>query len=152
MKNKILALLGGAFLLTACETGSGDGQQDVTLSAAPGTAADFKATIRDRVFFDFNQTNISADAKKVLEAQAGWFKTFSATQATIAGNCDARGTREFNLALGERRAAAAKAELVKLGVSADRLKTVSYGKDRLQVPGDTPTAHAQNRNATTSIN
>ncbi|MDP3372066.1 MAG: OmpA family protein [Candidatus Paracaedibacteraceae bacterium] len=149
MKNKIIALACASVFMVACDNGSDS--QDVTMHSAPGTAGDFKANIRDRVGFHFNQSNVSADAKKVLEKQADWLKSYSATKATVEGHCDARGTREYNLALGNKRAEAAKSELVKLGVAADRLKTISYGKDRLQVPGDTASAHAQNRVAVTVV-
>lgn len=149
MKNKIIALIGATLLTVACDTGSDS--QDVTMHSAPGTAGDFKANIKDRVFFKFNQSDVSADSKKVLEKQADWLKSYAATKATVEGHCDQRGTREYNLALGNKRAEAAKSSLVKMGVSADRLKTISYGKDRLQVPGDTEMAHAQNRVAITSV-
>jgi peptidoglycan-associated lipoprotein len=149
MKNKIIALVGAALLTVACDNGSDS--QDVTLHAAPGTAGDFKANIRDRVFFKFNHSAVDGEAKKVLGKQADWLKSYASTHATVEGHCDQRGTREYNLALGNKRAEAAKNELVKLGVTADRLKTISYGKDRLQVPGDTEIAHAQNRVAVTVV-
>jgi peptidoglycan-associated lipoprotein len=148
MKNKIIALLGATLLTVAC--GDTD-SQDVTMHAAAGTAGDFKANIKDRVFFKFNQYDVDAGSKKVLEKQADWLKTYHATKATVEGHTDARGTREYNLALGNKRAESAKKELVKLGVTADRLKTVSYGKERPQVPGDTELAYAENRTAITVV-
>ena len=150
MKNKIIALLGAALLVSACSD-SGSDNMDVTVHAAPGSAADFKANRRDRVFFDFNQATLSADAKKISAEQATWLKTYPATKATIEGHCDVRGTADFNRALGAKRAAAAKQQLVKDGVAADRLKTISYGKDRPLVPGTTDVAHAQNRVAVTVV-
>jgi len=150
MKNKIIALAIAGLATVACDNNDTDGQ-DVTMHAAAGTAGDFKANIKDRVFFDFNHSGIDAGSKKTLEKQADWLKTYQATHATVEGHCDARGTREFNLALGNKRAEAAKKALVGLGVTADRLKTISYGKDRPQVPGDTDMAHAQNRVAVTVV-
>ncbi len=149
MKNKIIALAGAALLMTACDDAVEN--QDVTLHAVAGTASDFKANIKDRVFFAFNRSEVDADGKKVLEKQADWLKTYQATHATVEGHADARGTREYNLALGNKRAESSKKVLVKLGVTADRLKTVSFGKDRPQVPGDTELAHAQNRVAITVV-
>jgi peptidoglycan-associated lipoprotein len=147
MKNKIIALLGATLMTVACDTDS----QDVTMHAAAGTAGDFKANIKDRVFFNFNQHDVDAKSKKVLEKQADWLKTYQATKAVVEGHADARGTREYNLALGNKRAESAKKELVKLGVTADRLKTISYGKERPQVPGETELAYAQNRTAITVV-
>ncbi len=152
MKKTLLPLLATTLLIAACET-SGDSQNVTVGSAAtPGTAADFKANIKDRVFFAYDKATVSEDAKKVLEAQAAWLKTYSTTSATIEGKTDARGTAHYNMALGARRADAAKKTLASLGVDASRLKTISYGKEKLEVAGDTEEAHAQNRVAITVIN
>lgn len=150
MKNKIIALSALAVMLTACSEHDG-GSAEVNVSAAPGTAADFKANHRDRVFFKYNESSLSKDAKKVLADQATWLKTYSGTKVTVEGKCDIRGTAEYNRALGEKRANAASHMLTKHGVAADRVKTVSYGKDRPEVPGDTAEAHAQNRVAITVV-
>ncbi len=153
MKNKIFTILAAGLVLTACETGNTDSQNvSVGCAPAPGTAEDFKANIRDRVFFAFDKSTISDDAKKTLEAQAAWLKTHAATTATVEGHTDVRGTREYNLALGARRAEAAKAGLAGMGVDVNRLKTISYGKDRPQAVGTTEEVHAQNRVAITVIN
>ncbi len=153
MKNKIFTILAAGLVLTACETGNTDSQNvSVGRAPAPGTAEDFKANIRDRVFFGFDKSVVSSEAKKTLEAQAAWLKTHSATTATVEGHADARGTREYNLALGARRAEAAKSGLAAMGVDANRLKTISYGKDRPQAVGTTEEVYAQNRVAVTVIN
>jgi len=152
MKNKLLAISAAALLMAACETGSDSQNVSVGRAPAPGTAEDFKANIRDRVFFAFDKSAVSADAHKTLEAQSAWLKTHAATTATVEGHADARGTREYNLALGARRAEAAKSGLTALGVDANRLKTISYGKDRPQAQGNMEEAHAQNRVAITVIN
>lgn len=151
MKNKFFALAAAALLMAACE--STDSQNvKIGSSATPGTAEDFKANIRDRVFFAFNKSNLSDDAKKVLEAQAAWFKTYNSTKGTIEGNTDVRGTREYNLALGARRAESVKVALVGMGVDASRLKTISFGKDKPEALGNTEKDHAVNRRAVTVIN
>lgn len=155
MRNKILSVVALGALLAACETApttDKEGQNvNVGAASAPGTPEDFKTNIKDRVFFGFNKYILSSDAKKTLEAQAGWLKTYPNTKATIEGHCDKRGTREYNLALGERRASTTRNELTKSGVAKDRMKVISYGKDRLQDPGDTEEAHAKNRTAITVI-
>jgi peptidoglycan-associated lipoprotein len=151
MRNKILALAATAFALVACECAP---EQNVNVGSAvtPGTPEDFKANVKDRVFFAFDSSKITDESHKTLEQQAAWLKTYGNTTATVAGHCDARGTREYNLALGERRAHAAKKVLVKQGIAHGRLKTISYGKDQPLVAGDTEEVYAQNRAAVTSIN
>lgn len=150
MRNKILAVMGSALLLAACETGP-DQSVNVGSTATPGTAEDFKLNIKDRVFFDTNKSHISAESKKSLEAQAGWLKTYANTNAVVEGHCDERGTREFNQALGARRAASSLKALVHLGIHKDRLKAVSYGKDKQPVAGTGEAVWAQNRTAITVI-
>lgn len=152
MKNKIFTVLAASLALAACESGSDSQNVSVGRAAVPGTPEDFKANIRDRVFFAFDKSAVSADAKKTLEAQSAWLKTHSATTATVEGHCDERGTREYNLALGARRAESAKSALAGMGVDGNRMKTISYGKDKLQAMGNTEEAHAQNRAAITVIN
>jgi peptidoglycan-associated lipoprotein len=124
----------------------------VASGPVPGSAEDFRANIKDRVFFQFDRSNISAESRNTLEAQAGWLKAYPNTTGVVEGHCDSRGTREYNLALGKRRAVSAQSELSSMGVGSDRMKTVSYGKDRPIVSGDTEEAYAQNRVAITAIN
>lgn len=152
MKKTLFSVLAAALLMAACETATDSQNVNVGTAAAPGTAADFKNNIKDRVFFAYDKSAVSADAKKVLEAQAAWLKTYGTTSATIEGKTDARGTSHYNMALGARRADAAKKVLVGCGVDANRLKTMSFGKEKLEVMGDTEEAHAQNRVAITVIN
>jgi peptidoglycan-associated lipoprotein len=99
------------------------------------------------IFFDYDSADISADAQAVLTENAGILKRYATWAVTIEGHCDERGTAEYNLALGERRAGAAKAYLVSLGVSADRLRTVSYGKEFPFEAGHDTTAFSKNRRA-----
>ncbi|OZG32325.1 peptidoglycan-associated lipoprotein [Rickettsia endosymbiont of Culicoides newsteadi] len=114
-------------------------------------ASDFERRAGDRVFFALNKSDISPQAKEQLSKQANWLKSHPNTEATIEGHCDERGTREYNLALGERRAEAVRKYLTNnLGVM-NKLDTISYGKERPAVLGDNEAAWAQNRRAVTSI-
>lgn len=153
MRNKILSVLALGTLLAACECGPEQQEVNVGSAPQPGTAEDFKQNIKDRVFFAFNKSNISAESARVLEAQAGWLKTYPNTTVTVEGHCDSRGTREYNLALGARRANSAAKELGKLGVDKARVKTISYGKDKPFVAdAHTEEQHAENRVAVTVVN
>lgn len=117
----------------------------------PGSARDFVVNVGDRVYFDFNAYEIRTDALPILEAQASWLQRYPAVHVRIEGNCDERGTREYNLALGARRAHAVREYLVAHGVSADRIATISYGKEKPIDPGTGDAAWAHNRNAHTAI-
>ncbi|HLD95422.1 MAG TPA: peptidoglycan-associated lipoprotein Pal [Alphaproteobacteria bacterium] len=139
-------------LMAACETAPTDnGQVNVASAPVPGSAEDFKANIKDRVFFGFDKHNLSPEAKKTLDAQAGWLKTYPNVKATIEGHADVRGTREYNLALGEKRANSVKKQLATDGVSKDRLDVVSYGKDKPFDGGTDEAAHAANRVVLTTV-
>jgi len=118
----------------------------------PGSQQDLAATAGDRIFFSFDSAEISSESRQILQRQAEWLKRYSNVAVTIEGHCDERGTREYNLALGERRAQAAKNVLVALGIPASRLSTISYGKERPAVPGSSEEAYAQNRRAVTTVN
>ncbi len=112
---------------------------------------DFVVNVGERVYFDFDQYAVRADGKAVLAAQAAWLARYPAVMVRIEGNCDERGTRDYNLALGARRAEAVRAFLVSQGVAAARITTISYGKEQ---PADTGTgedAWAHNRNAHTAL-
>ncbi len=117
----------------------------------PGSNADFVAQMQGRnvVYFDTDKFDIDATDAAALRAQAEWLKRYPAKRATIEGHCDERGTREYNIALGERRANAAKNYLVSVGIDASRLAVVSYGKERPVALGSDESAWAQNRRAAT---
>lgn len=117
----------------------------------PGSERDFVVNVGDRVYFDFDKYDIRTDAQPLLEAQAAWLKRYPAVAVRIEGNCDERGTREYNLALGARRANAVRDFLVARGVGADRISTVSYGKEKPIDAGTGEEADAHNRNAHTAI-
>jgi peptidoglycan-associated lipoprotein len=106
----------------------------------------------DRVFFDYDSSSLDSEAREVLQRQAEWLLANPDVTVTVEGHCDERGTREYNLALGERRADAVRRYLMNLGVSGNRVSTISYGKERPAVVGANPNAWAQNRRGVTIIN
>jgi len=126
-------------------------QQPVSQAPLPGSERDFVVNVGDRVYFDFDKYNVRDDAAPILEAQAAWLKRYPAVQVRIEGNCDERGTREYNLALGARRANAVREFLVSHGVEAGRISTVSYGKEKPIDSGSGDTADQHNRNGHTAL-
>ena len=117
-----------------------------------GTAEDFIVSVGDRVYFDYDSSELDSDAQELLQHQAAWLKQYNKASLTIEGHCDERGTREYNLALGEKRAQAVKNYLNGLGVSKSSLNTISYGKERPAVVGSNDAAWSQNRRAVTIVN
>lgn len=107
--------------------------------------------VKDRVHFDYDSSELSDAAKDILDVQSEWLKSDEAINITIEGHCDERGTREYNIALGERRANAAKSYLVSKGIFEDRIKVISYGKERPAFFGDTPEVLSKNRRAVTVV-
>jgi peptidoglycan-associated lipoprotein len=159
-------LMASAILVTACGpkkikeipplasgTDLGDGNNSANNGAVqilPGSQEDFVRSISsDRILFDTDRFNIDNEDQITLQSQAQWLARYANVRVTIEGHADERGTRDYNLALGERRANAAKNYLSSLGVSADRIQTVSYGKERPQALGSNEQAWAQNRRAVT---
>ena len=131
--------------------GSGSGR-GMNGSAIPGSQQDLAQNVGDRVFFPTDHSDLTGEARATLDRQAQWLKKYSNLSVTIEGNCDDRGTREYNLALGERRADAVRKYLAASGVDASRLQTISYGKERPSVMGSDESAWAQNRRAVTTVN
>lgn len=128
------------------------GQDGSTVGNAivPGSQRDFLAKVRsDHILFDTDRYNVDTDDQVTLQSQAQWLSQYPNKQAIIEGHADERGTRDYNLALGERRANAAKNFLVSLGISEQRLRVVSYGKERPTALGSDESAWAQNRRAVT---
>ena len=161
MSLRLIALAGVLALLPACGhtpepaagPGGPPGPGGISSSRfGPGSQQDLAATAGDRIFFAFDRADISAEAQQILQRQAEWLKRYANVAVTIEGHCDERGTREYNLALGERRATAAKNVLVALGIPASRISTISFGKERPAVPGSSEEAYAQNRRAVTTVN
>jgi peptidoglycan-associated lipoprotein len=172
MRFKIFGILAALTLVAACETAKTEGAARAGAGAAPAAPATtaaptpapsrpmamdersvefFKQNVGDRVFFDFDKYNLKPPARATLEKQAAWLKKYPNVTVTVEGHCDERGTREYNLALGERRANAAKDYLVSLGIPAGRVKTISYGKERPEVLGSNEAAWAQNRRSVTML-
>lgn len=118
----------------------------------PGSQADFLASVAsDRVFFDTDKYDIDDADKATLQSQAAWLQKYPQVKVTIEGHCDERGTREYNLALGDRRANAAKNFLASLGVDPSRMTTISYGKERPDALGSDEAAWAKNRRAVSVV-
>jgi peptidoglycan-associated lipoprotein len=121
-------------------------------TAVPGSRADFLAQAgSDTVLFATDSSDVDSEAQSILTAQVAWLRKFPNVRATIEGHCDERGTREYNLALGERRAQSAKTFLVNAGIDASRLTVISYGKERPVAQGSDEGAWAQNRRAVTVV-
>jgi peptidoglycan-associated lipoprotein len=117
----------------------------------PGSVQDFEINAGDRVFYGYDQYTLTDPARSTLRRQAAWLSSYSGVRLLLAGHADERGTREYNLALGARRAAAARDYLVSQGVDPARIQTVSYGKERPVCTQSTQECWARNRNATTVI-
>jgi peptidoglycan-associated lipoprotein len=153
---KALGAFAALALLAACESATdtaatGAGAATTGSTIRPGTQEDLVANIGDRVFFDTDSSVIRADQRPVLQRQAGWMQQHAAATVQVEGHADERGTREYNLALGQRRANAARDALVAGGVAGGRITTISYGKDRPAALGSTEEAWAQNRRAVTVV-
>ena len=168
---KLLASALLVFFLAACSTtpkdtadssgsGSTSTSSDVSSSAEttesasiePGSQEDLIVNVGDRVFFNYDSSELDTDAQELLQDQVAWLKQYSDVSVIIEGHCDERGTREYNLALGEKRAQSVKNYIINLGISADRVSTISYGKERPAVVGSNDGAWAQNRRSVTIVN
>lgn len=178
MRIKIVSLFAAALLVSACTTdseeasnaeGSGSSAQAAAASsgeapkaatkapkaapsgAPPGSGVEFYVKVGDRVFFGLDKSDISEKAAATLKRQAAWLQKYANRTIVVEGHADERGTREYNLALGERRANAVREYLISLGVSAARIETISYGKERPAVLGSNDSAWAQNRRGVTLL-
>jgi peptidoglycan-associated lipoprotein len=132
--------------------GQGNQSGNVTGAALPGSRADFLQSVpADRVFFDFDSFALDDEDRRTLDAQAAWLARNAAVRVTIEGHADERGTREYNLALGDRRANAARDYLQARGVAPNRMQTISWGKERPANPASNEQAWAENRRAVTVV-
>ena len=132
---------------SSAQTGTGTG---TTTGAVKGSQEDFVASVSsDRIFFDTDQYDVDAQDQQTLQSQAAWLQQNPNVRVTIEGHADERGTRDYNIALGDRRANAAKNYLASLGIDPSRINTVSYGKERPAALGSDESAWAQNRRAVT---
>ncbi len=169
MKHWTLACLLGVVLISGCsskDAKNADGAGGTTIGsegaggaggpggagrAAPGTQEDLVQSAGDRIFFDTNRNSLTSQATSTLDRQSAWLHQYPQINVWVAGNCDERGTEEYNLALGQRRATTDRDYLVAHGVARSRIETISYGKSRPIDASSTPEAWAQNRNAITSV-
>jgi len=169
MRLKILSVFAAALLLAACETApeetaatdtGGDAGATTESSqvataavgAVPGSAQDLVVNVGDRVFFDFDKSDLKPPARAQIERWAAWMRQYPQNTVTIEGHCDERGTREYNLALGERRANTGKEYLVALGIDPNRVATISFGKERPAVLGSGEAVWSQNRRSVLTLN
>ncbi|RST84949.1 peptidoglycan-associated lipoprotein Pal [Aquibium carbonis] len=136
---------------SAADLGLGAGGAGAGGVARPGTQQDFTVNVGDRIFFDTDSSVVRADAQQILARQAQWLNQYPSYTITVEGHADERGTREYNLALGARRAAAARDFLVSRGVAGNRLRTISYGKERPVAVCDDISCWSQNRRAVTLL-
>ena len=163
MSLRILSAFAAVLLLAACESapsdtgiaagggGAGSSSSSANQGPRPGSQEDLVVNVGDRVFFDFDQFSVRQDQRAVLDRQAAWLKKYPEVTVTVEGHADERGTREYNIALGNRRATAAKNYLVALGINPNRVQTISYGKERPAVAGSNDQAWSQNRRAVTVV-
>jgi peptidoglycan-associated lipoprotein len=129
-----------------------NGRGGATPLSGPGSAQDFQQNAGDRVYFKTDQSGVDPEGQKTLQRQADWLRRYPNVTVTIEGHADERGTREYNLALGARRADSIKNVLVALGVQASRIQTITYGKERPAVVGSNEASWAQNRRGVTVVN
>jgi len=156
MWKTLLTALLAVSLLSACSktdenaanaSGAGGGSG----TATPGSQEDLVQNVGDRVFYALDSSTLSSDARATLDKQAAWLAKYPQVQVQVAGNADERGTTEYNLALGQRRATTARDYLVAHGVNSSRMSVISFGKDRPTALGSDEQSWSQNRNAITSV-
>ena len=158
MKKNYIALIAGLFLISSCETtGSGSGDAVPTNNYATGesSTANLQAYLQnevgDRAYFDTDKHNINAAAAFILEAQANWLNSTPGFTIRLEGHCDERGTREYNLALGERRALEVRDYLIVKGVSGKKIRVVSFGEEKPVKSASNEKAWAENRRVEISL-
>jgi peptidoglycan-associated lipoprotein len=154
---QVTAALAVTLALGACasnpnQMAGGPGGAGYAGAAAPGSAQDFVVNVGDRVFFDTDSTDLSQRARETLDKQAQWLQRYNRYSFTIEGHADERGTREYNIALGARRAQVVREYLIARGIDAHRMRTISYGKERPVAVCNDISCWSQNRRAVTVIN
>jgi len=147
-KKLLLLVTTGLFLASCAATNTNQGG-DASINS--GTQEDLIVNVGDRVFFEFDSSELTVDAQSTLDAQAAWLMQYSDTNITIEGHADERGTREYNLALGDKRAFAVYSYLAQAGVDTNRMEYISWGKERPEVVGSDETAYSQNRRSVTIV-
>ena len=149
----IAALMAAALALGACANNpAADANASAAGAATPGSQQDFVVNVGDRVFFETDQTDLTAQGRETLDKQAQWLTRYGQYTFTIEGHADERGTREYNIALGARRAQSVRDYLVARGIQAQRMRTISYGKERPVAVCNDISCWSQNRRAVTVLN
>jgi peptidoglycan-associated lipoprotein len=148
---RLFSALALALMVAACAGQNQDANGLGVGAAVPGSQQDFSVNVGDRVLFLEDQSTLTPEAQAILEKQAIWLRQYPQYVFTIEGHADERGTREYNLALGARRAATVRDFLVARGISQTRMKTISYGKERPVATCDSETCWTQNRRAVTAL-
>ena len=162
MLKKLLLLVVTGFFLASCaatntqQGGDVDAASSSTSSGSDssitaGTQEDLIVNVGDRVFFEFDSSELTVDAQATLDAQAAWLMQYPDTNITLEGHADERGTREYNLALGDKRAFAVYSYLAQAGIDTNRMEYISWGKERPEVVGSNETAYSQNRRGVTTV-
>ena len=154
----VCAALGLTACSKTCSVKADEKPSEVATTGSAGTPEDFEANVPSKIYFKFDRSDLTEAGKNNAKVQAAWLNTYPNTTATVEGHTDERGTAEYNMALGARRAESTKEALVREGVNSDRLTTISYGKDRPVAVVDRSNqlkaaeAHAKNRRTETIIN
>ncbi len=149
----LAAVLAVALAVSACAKSAENAQANANSLASPGSQQDFVVNVGDRVWFDTDSSALTAHSRATLDKQAQWLNMYTQYgQFTIEGHADERGTREYNVALGARRAQAVRDYLISRGVAANRMQTISYGKERPVAVCDDASCWSQNRRAVTVLN
>ncbi len=162
MLKKLLLLVATGFFLASCaatntqqggdvDAASSSASSGSDSSITAGTQEDLIVNVGDRVFFEFDSSELTVDAQATLDAQAAWLMQYPDTNITIEGHADERGTREYNLALGDKRAFAVYSHLAQAGIDTNRMEYISWGKERPEVVGSDETAYSQNRRGVTTV-
>ena len=152
---RLVAVLATALAISACAnqaTDTAGGAGGAGSAASPGSQQDFVVNVGDRVFFETDQTELTAQGRATLDRQAQWLTNYGQYSFTIEGHADERGTREYNIALGARRAQSTRDYLISRGIAASRIKTISYGKERPVAVCNDISCWSQNRRAVTVLN
>ena len=160
LKKLFMLIVAGFFLASCATTTEQGGEVDSTSASASsssggeitaGTQEDLIVNVGDRVFFEFDSSELTVDAQATLDAQAAWLMQYPDTNITVEGHADERGTREYNLALGDKRAFSVYSYLAQAGIDTNRMEYVSWGKERPEVIGSDETAYSQNRRGVTIV-
>ena len=147
---KFAAAIAMALSMAACA--NTPNQTGIAGAAVPGSQQDFVVNVGDRVFFESDQTDLTPQARATLDKQAQWLAQYNRYSFTVEGHADERGTREYNIALGAKRAQSVREYLIARGIDASRMRTISYGKERPVAVCDDISCWAQNRRAVTVLN